>query len=96
MSAHNEKTIKQAIDEMLRAYHLDDGMREAKVKEAWQKLMGKIILKHTIELRLKNHVLHVKLNSSVVRHELSMERTKIIEQINTEIKEAWVKDIFLS
>lgn len=95
MSGHNEKSLKQSIEALLKAYHLDDGMREAKVKEYWNTQMGKIIVKHTIGLQIRNHVLHVTLNSSVVRQELSDSRAQLIAQINEYIHENWLKDIQL-
>ncbi len=95
MSGHNQKTIKEAIAELLKSYHLDDGMREAKVKEIWNKEMGKVILKHTVDIYLRNHVLHVRLNSSVVRQELSMMKTSVINNINEQLGEAWISDLNL-
>ena len=93
MSAHNEKSLKQSIEALLKAYHLDDGMREAKVKEFWNTQMGKIIVKHTIGLQLRNHILHVTLNSSVVRQELADSRTELVRRLNEFLKEDWVKDM---
>lgn len=95
MSEHNEKSLKQSIAALLKAYHLDDGIRETRVKEYWNTQMGKVIQKHTISLSLRNRILHVQLNSSVVRHELSMARTQLIQQINEALGEAWITGIEL-
>lgn len=95
MSEHNEKSLKQSIEALLKTYHLDDGIREAKVKEFWNAEMGKMILKHTVELKLRNRVLHVSLNSSVVRQELDMARTQLMQRINEFLGEQWVTAIQL-
>ena len=95
MSGHNQKTIKQAIEELLKTYHLDDGIREVKVKEIWNREMGKVILKHTVAIYLRNHVLHVRLNSSVVRQELSMMKTSVINDMNEQLGEKWITDLYL-
>ncbi|MCC7303127.1 MAG: DUF721 domain-containing protein [Bacteroidia bacterium] len=95
MSEHNEHSLKDSIKALLKAYHLDDGMREARVKEYWAENMGKVILKHTVELKLRNRVLHVYLNSSVVRQEIDMARSQVIRGLNEQLGEEWITGIQL-
>jgi len=95
MKKSNELTIKQAVEELLSHYHLNDNLYETRLTNAWERLMGKIIAKHTLGLRLKNAVLFIRLDSAVLREELSYAKQKIISILNKELKEEVIKDVVL-
>ena len=50
MSKHNEHSIKEAIELLLKAYKLDDRLAEKKLISSWETVMGKMIAKHTMDL----------------------------------------------
>lgn len=67
---------------MLKAYKLDDRMAEKKLISSWDSVMGEMISKHTKDIFIKNKQLFVTLDSSALRNELSMAKTKIVKLLN--------------
>ncbi|MCE3278587.1 MAG: hypothetical protein K0S44_778 [Bacteroidetes bacterium] len=57
--------------------------------------MGKMIANHTKDLYIKNKQLFVTLDSSALRNELSMARTKIIKMMNEAAGMEVINDIIL-
>ncbi len=95
MRKTNEQSIGQAIDEMLEAYGLKQKFIEHKLISSWDNIMGPTIANRTENLFFRNGVLHVKLNSSVLRNELSLAKTKIIAMLNEAAGQEVVKEIIL-
>lgn len=95
MSKHNEHSLKEAIDHLLKAYRLDDKMLEKRLINSWDKVMGKMIAKHTKELVIRNKQLFVTLDSSALRNELAMAKTKIVQMLNEEVGKEIINEIIL-
>jgi predicted nucleic acid-binding Zn ribbon protein len=74
--------LKEAIEEFLSVYRLNDKLNETKVLQAWEKVVGPVIVKHTERLHIRKRVLFVKVNSSVVRNELTYARKKLLLNLN--------------
>ena len=87
MKKSNELTIKEAINELLNHFHLNENLYETRLTNAWERVMGKVIAKHTLDLRLKNGILFIRLDSAMLREELSYAKQKIISILNKELKE---------
>ena len=66
---------------------------ETRVIDSWEKVVGGIFAKHTTHLSIKNGILYVKLDSSVLRSELAMARSKLVEMLNKEVGEKVIEDI---
>lgn len=73
--------IKDLIPKMLSENHLQKGMDQISVKEAWLRVMGPGVANYTEEVSLKNQVLQVKLNSSALRQELEYGKDKILKMM---------------
>ena len=91
----NSSTLKEAIDDLLNAYRLSDKLDEHRLLSSWEKVMGKMIAKHTKEIYMKDKVLTIKLDSAVLREELSYAKTKMIKLLNDSIGKEVVKDVVL-
>lgn len=91
----NESTIREAVDRLLKAYRLEDKMNELTIIERWEKIMGKPIALRTEEVYIKNKVLFIKLNSSVMRSELQNAKAKIIELINNDAGKEVITSVLL-
>ena len=79
---NNQRTIKQAIDELLRTYRIDGKMAELKLIGSWEKIMGVMIAKHTTDIFIRNKHLFVKLDSAALRQELSFSKERIVKMLN--------------
>ena|SRR6218665_2363057 len=95
MSRHNEHTIKDAIEQLLKAYKLDDKLAERRLVNSWEEVMGKMIANHTKDLFIKHRQLFVTLDSSALRNELSMARSKIVKMMNEAAGAEVITDVIL-
>ena len=93
MSRHNEHSLKEAIDQLLKAYKLDDKLAERRLISSWDSVMGAMIAKHTKDLAIRNKQLFVTLDSSALRNELSMAKTKIIKMLNDEVGQEVITEV---
>ncbi len=92
----NESTLGQAIKELLKAYQLEDKMQEVKLINSWESVVGKMIAKHTLSIRLKNRKLFVKMDSAAMTNELSYSKTKMIQALNQAAKGDLIDEIIFS
>lgn len=89
----NEYSLKEVLDELIKSYRLEGKLLETKVINSWEKVVGGIFAKHTTHLSIKNKILYVKVDSSVLRSELSMARTKLVDSLNKEVGQKVIEDI---
>lgn len=89
----NEYTLKEVLQELLKAYGMEDKLLEAQVINSWEKVVGGIFTKHTRRLQIKNRILFVSLDSAALRSELAMARSKLVEMLNKEVGKKVIDDI---
>lgn len=93
MRKSNTQPIKNVLKEYIEALGHRRKLKEVNIVSGWEKLMGKVIAGHTTQIYIKNKVLYVQLDSSVMRNELFMLREKIIEHLNSHAGETIVEKI---
>ncbi len=86
-------SIAEAIKDYTREMNLDGKLNEAGIINSWEEIVGKAISSRTSKMYIKDHILHVHLNSSVVRNELVMLRQAILEKLNSKAGTEVIKDI---
>jgi len=89
-------SMKDAVKSYLKAQGLEDEYKEKVVLGKWQELVGYPIFLRTESLNIKNKILHIKLNSSVMRSELSHRKSELIKIVNKEAGFQLITDIFLT
>jgi predicted nucleic acid-binding Zn ribbon protein len=89
----NEMSLGEAIRAYLKALGLDKKLKERALINSWEEILGIAIAKATINIYLQNQTLFVELNSSVVRHQLQMMKSGIIEALNRKAGETMVREI---
>ena len=87
--------IKDLIPKMLNENHLQKGMDQILVKEAWLQVMGPGVANYTEEVSLKNQVLLIKLNSSALRQELEYGKDKILKMMRESLTHVELQNIRL-
>jgi predicted nucleic acid-binding Zn ribbon protein len=92
----NETPLGQVIDKLMKAYRLDGKLKELDVLEAWPEMMGIAVANRTKELFIKNKVLHIYLDSSVMRDELAHGKQIIIQRVNEKAGFDMITDIWFS
>ena len=95
MSAGNEHSLKEAINELLKAYKLDGRLSEIRLINSWEKVMGKMIAKHTKDIFISKKKLFVQLDSAALRQELSYAKEKMVKMLNEEAGETVIDEIVL-
>ena len=94
------KDNQQHIGDLIKAYmklnKLDDKLEEVDLRNAWEEIMGTPVARHTSKLELRNKVLVIRLDSSVLRQELSMGKDKIKEAINAHFGREVAVEVLLS
>ena len=93
MSHHNEQPLAQVIQELLKVYKLESKLNEVKAINTWQKVVGPMISKHTLDLFIERKILFVKLDSDAIRNELSYAKSLIIKNINSELGNEAIVDV---
>lgn len=82
MSRTNDKSLKDAINQMLHVYKLRRRFDETALIAAWPDLMGKAIANRTKQLYVRDRKLYLRVESSVIKNELLLMRSQIIEKMN--------------
>jgi hypothetical protein len=95
MKKNNEQTLKDVLGELMKTYRLRQGNNEWAIKEAWPRLFGDMINRHTTQLRLSKRKLYVKVDSAPLKQELSMGREKIRRILNEELGDDFLEEIIL-
>ena len=93
MGRTNDKTLKEAIEQMLQVYKIKRKYDETGIKTSWPELVGKSVANRTKEIYIHDKKLFLRIESSVIKNELIMMRTQIIDKINNEAKVILVEEI---
>ena len=85
MRKPNDMTLKDAITKMLSVYHLKGRFDETGLVNHWPDIMGTAVANRTTQLYVSNKKLFVRIESSVIKNELLMVKTGIIEKLNERV-----------
>jgi len=87
--------MKDAVKHFFEALGIDQKMHEASVLARWEEYMGSAVAKRTEKKYIKNRVLHIELNSSVMRDELMHQKSEIVKKINAVAGVSIIDEVFL-
>lgn len=93
MNRTNDKTLKEAMAQLLKVYRLQGKFDETNVIAAWEDVMGVAVANRTKEIFIKDRKLFVRIESSVIKNQLVMMRSLIIENLNQKSGNVVVTDI---
>lgn len=94
MKKSNEMSLGDAIQAFLKSNELDEKLLETEIYARWEELAGRAVNNRTNKVKLDKGVLSVYVNSSVVRNELSLSKTELLERINQRLMgKATIKDL---
>jgi len=95
MKDNHDHTLKDVFKDLVKSYKWEDKLDEVKLIKSWEKIVGKMIADHTTKMTVKNRVLYINLDSSVIRNELMMARSKIVEAINNKMGSKVIESLVL-
>lgn len=93
MKSSNEYTLKQAIEALIEQYKIQEKLSETVVINDWEKIVGKMIARHTKNMHIKKKILFVELDNAALRNELSYAKTKLIAAINKSLNSEAIDEI---
>jgi predicted nucleic acid-binding Zn ribbon protein len=88
-------SLSEAIRDYISEMKLGGKLSEVGVINSWEEIVGKAISSRTTRIYIKDHVLYVHLNSSVVRNELLMLREVLKKKLNEKAGTEVIEDIVL-
>ena len=88
-------SLAEAMKDYIKEMNLGGKLDEVGIINSWEETVGKAIASRTSKIYIKDHILYVHLNSSVVRNELLMLRQALKEKINEKAGSEVIKDIVL-
>ncbi|HUH45767.1 MAG TPA: DUF721 domain-containing protein [Arenibacter sp.] len=92
---NNNLNLSEALQEFIVENKLQKGMDRVNARKAWKNRMGNGVNNYTTAVELRNTTLFVSLSSSVLREELSLGTTKIINILNEELGKDLITKIVL-
>ena len=90
-----EQSLGYALKSCLKGADLQKGIDQVDLTAAWNEVLGPGVANYTVSVRLQGSTLFVSLSSSVLREELSLGRTRIIEMLNEQVGRAVVEKLVL-
>jgi predicted nucleic acid-binding Zn ribbon protein len=87
--------IGQAIQQLLKEYHIKSKFDEASVVASWERLVGKPVAKRTKKVFVRNKVVFVELDSPSMKHDLNLHKGQILEIFRKEFGTDAVSDIVI-
>jgi predicted nucleic acid-binding Zn ribbon protein len=92
----NQSTLGEVIDKLMKAYGLDGRMKEMEIINKWEDMMGRAVSARTKKIFIQNQVLHLSLDSSVMRDELMQGKSVIIQRVNETAGCVMIRDVWFS
>lgn len=92
---NTEWLIEEAFLQMLEENQLKEKYVEHKIYALWEEIIGDPLMRHIIRIKLKDKKLYVYINSPIVKNELRMLRTEILEKIQLKIEKKYIKDVII-
>ena len=96
MKRSNERSLDEAIVDMIELLGLRERLDEQKVREGWEEVAGRLVARHTRTLRLRDGRLTITVDSAPLRQELGFLRTVMAEQINRRLGREVVREVVVA
>ena len=92
--SNNEK-MDDVFKKLIRSYGMTSRFNEFEVVQVFSEIMGPVIMKKVSNAYVYQHKLFLELTSAPLKQELSMEKTKLINMINKELGQDYLKGIII-
>jgi hypothetical protein len=93
MRKANDKSIKEAIEQMMQVYKIKRKFDETGIIAHWPNIVGKALASRTKEIFVLDKKLFLRIESSVIRNELMVIRDQIIKRINNEANTVLIEEV---
>lgn len=86
--------LGDVVDKLMKAYRLDGKLKEIDVISKWEEMMGRAVFLRTKNIYIRNGILHLEMDSSVMRDELQHGKTVIIQRVNETAGHQLIRDVW--
>ena len=86
-------SLKDGIHSFIDAYKLRSSFNDTSVIANWEKFVGKPIANQTSKIYIRNKVLFVRIESPVLRNELKMMKSKVMDAVNENYAEKAIEEV---
>ena len=86
-------TLKDAINQLLKAYRLQTRFNETYLEAFWGRMMGPAIASRTNRLYVRDRKLHIEISSAPLRNELVNAKQKLIQLVNKDMGTDVIDDV---
>lgn len=93
MRRFETEDISTILNKVMREEGLETPMLEQRALRAWPEVMGQAIARYTSDVKIRNGILFVKVNSAPLRQNLQMTHKRIAEKINTHVGSYILTDV---
>jgi predicted nucleic acid-binding Zn ribbon protein len=85
--------MSDILNGFLRANGLEMPLKQHRLVNAWDEVVGSVVARYTEEKSIRNQTLWVKISSPAVRAEVQMQRTRFVEELNNKVGGQVITDI---
>lgn len=96
MFKRNTETLKDILLRNLREQGLETPLKQKRLVEASQGVVGPVIARYTLNTYIYNQTLYVRLSNPALRSDLSMMRGELVKKLNAVVGEQVITDIRFS
>jgi predicted nucleic acid-binding Zn ribbon protein len=95
MKRKEPENLGSVLQQYLVAIGADKHIKEIRVTQEWDKIVGPMIARNTDDISLKDGVLTLKFRSAIIRSEISMRKSSLLQLLNDSMGEEVVKSIVI-
>jgi len=95
MRKRNEQSLQEVLHEILKKYNLERRFEQAELADIWNKTLGPSVANQTKRVVFKNGVLTVYIDSALVKHELNMLKSRLVDSLNETVGKPLVTEIHI-
>ena len=93
MKRRKAEQVGDVVRVLLRQQGLEAPLNEYRLIQSWTDVMGKTVELYTRDIYIKGQTLWVRLSSSVLKNELMMQRTLLVQRLNAAVGAQVITDI---
>jgi predicted nucleic acid-binding Zn ribbon protein len=95
MERRKTENVSDVALQYLRDMGLEGPLNEYRLLQAWDDVMGPLVVKNTRQKSIYNQTLYVQITSSALKAELMMRRAEIIKSLNDAVGAIVIYDLVM-
>ena len=95
MKKPNERSLSDALGDMIKDFGLRSKLDETAIRADWPHVVGPMVARHTLGVRLHKGRLHVRVDSAPLRQELTYMREELCDRLNARMGRVVVGEVVL-